>query len=199
MTAMISVIGGGSVISSQRFVAGAIGNAARIKAAEGVRYVLENQILSSAAEINVTRVGDSLALQHRIDGAAPACLVIEGFYACPAQLQGLGVDGKYTDYQAITAAGFVTVDELGDGETSMISLVTAISELTLTTLENTGAGDSAIGSALSAVPAMAAGFSLGTAEGVAADDQGETALAANNRAVVGGGCRFIWLPRANRW
>jgi hypothetical protein len=183
MTAMISVIGCGSVISAQRFVTGAIGNAARIKAVEGARYVLESQTWPSAAEIKVTRFGDSLALQHKADGSAPASLVIEDFYAYRGQLQGLGVDGRYADYQAITATGHVTVADMDDGATSIISLRVASSEVTLTTFDNTDGSDAVIGSAMLAVPAIVAGLSRGTAEGVAADDQLETSSGANNRAV----------------
>lgn len=164
MTAMISVIDGASLISSQRLAAAESGTTAHISAVEGGHYLLEEvEGGISAGDISAKRVGASLVLRQTMDGAAPASVVVENFYDLACRLLGVGVNGENWDYQVATENGFATVAGMRDGASSKISLLAVSSTLQSADLEHVAGGVSAFTGVLSDVVAAVGDFALGNA------------------------------------
>lgn len=160
---MITMIGGDSVIGSQRLEAAGSGSAVHFSAAEGACYVLgEIGGGAAAGDITARRVGGSLVLQQAMDGSAPVSLAIQNFYDYAGRLLGLSLDGGYLDYQAITETGIVSVAEMGDGVSSEISLFAVSPAGELAEVEYAEAGVAAFNDASSVVAAAAGDFPLGS-------------------------------------
>lgn len=161
MTAMVSVVRDGAVVHSRLLANASNGAAARIGATGGARYVLAEKSGDAAGgKITAKRIGNDLVLEQAAQDGAPLSLVIEDFYASDSQLVGLGADGEYVAYLAVTEQGPVDAGAMSDGASALIALGTADSLQVLADLHFSERGMSPTRGALSGLVALAGGFAL---------------------------------------
>ncbi|MHC2599033.1 hypothetical protein ACVLVH_004716 [Kluyvera sp. 1366] len=98
------------------------GNAAKIKAVPGGRYVLaEGEKLVGPENITLKRSGKNLLMMLENSSGEPQ-LIIENFYDHPGELVGLGEDGDWHSYVSANADTTQNPDALQDGEQSPVLL-----------------------------------------------------------------------------
>lgn len=164
MTAMVSVVRDGAVVNVQQLAYARNGKVARLGAIGGARYVLAEVHGGNAGNIIAKRIGKDLMLQQESEGAEPVSLIIEDFYGSEGQLVSLDANGEYVAYQVATAHGFADAAAMADGESSLITLSAAPSQLAAA-FQFSETGASVAGGVLSGLAAVAGGFALHTAKG----------------------------------
>lgn len=160
MTAMVSVVSGGTVVQAQQFAGARDGKTVRISAIKGARYVLAEMHGGVAAgEITVKRVGSNLVVEQSVEGSDPESLIIEDFYGSDGQLVGLGANGEYLEYLVATE-GAADAASLSDGASSLITLAAGSAAAMPNGFQFAEGGSSVFSSAFAGVAAVAGGFAL---------------------------------------
>ncbi|MEG1679585.1 MAG: Ig-like domain-containing protein, partial [Stenotrophomonas sp.] len=127
MTAIISMLSGGSVVQTQALRVQDGGKVVRIRAVPGGQYVVAREDGGAVAGLLAKRCGKSLLLAHEVDGVEQESLVIDDFYGNHARLFGVGADGRYQPYVSVAELDMVEASDVASGTPVPLQLSAASS------------------------------------------------------------------------
>ncbi|MBB3307160.1 MULTISPECIES: Ig-like domain-containing protein [unclassified Enterobacter] len=101
--------------------------AVNVKAVKGARYVLaEGDDLTAPDTVSVKRVGNDLHLMLQGEHSAQPNLIIEDYYPQQGEIVGLGEDGQWHAFTAVSADRAQDPQALQDGEQSTAALDSSV-------------------------------------------------------------------------